>query len=75
MQNAAGHRMLDAGGAGKAERQPVHRTHGHEGERLGLDQVEVYRKPAAAGIVEEERRKVGEISVKSAKLEVTITFE
>ena len=41
----------------------------------GLDQVEVYRKPAAAGIVEEERRKVGEIAVKSAKLEVTITFE
>ncbi|HEX7897175.1 MAG TPA: hypothetical protein VF950_05420 [Planctomycetota bacterium] len=41
----------------------------------GLDQVEVYRKPAAAGVVEEERRKVGEISVKSAKLEVTITFE
>ena len=41
----------------------------------GLDQVEVYRKPAQAGIVEEERRKVGEIAVKSAKLEVTITFE
>ena len=41
----------------------------------GLDQVEVYRKPAAAGVIEEERRKVGEISVKSAKLEVTITFE
>jgi hypothetical protein len=41
----------------------------------GLDEVEVFRKPGPPGVTEEERRKVGEISVKSAKLEVTIMFE
>lgn len=40
-----------------------------------VDQVEVIRKPGSPGANDEERRKVGEILVKSAKLEVTITFE
>jgi len=40
-----------------------------------LDQVEVYRKPGSAGANEEERRKVGEILVKDAKVELTIAFE
>lgn len=40
----------------------------------GLDQVEVYRKPGA-GENEEERRKVGEILVKSARLEAQLSFE
>jgi hypothetical protein len=40
-----------------------------------LDQVEVYRKPGAVGANEEERRKIGEILVKNAKIELTIAFE
>jgi hypothetical protein len=40
----------------------------------GLDQVEVYRKPGVAD-TEEERRKIGEILVKSTRLEATLTFE
>jgi hypothetical protein len=41
------------------------------------DMVDVVRKPGTGGTVnnEEERRKVGEIAVKSNKLEATITFE
>jgi hypothetical protein len=39
-----------------------------------LDQSEVYRKPGA-GENEEERRKVGEILVKSTRLEVSFKFE
>ena len=40
----------------------------------GLDQVDTYRRPGAAD-GEEERRKIGEIFVKSARLEITFTFE
>ena len=41
------------------------------------DMVDVIRKPGTGGQVgnEEERRKIGEISVKSHKLEAVITFE
>ena len=41
------------------------------------DMVDIFRKPGTGGTVgnEEERRKVGEIAVKSLKLEAVITFE
>jgi hypothetical protein len=41
------------------------------------DMVDVVRKPGTGGNVnnEEERRKVGEISVKSNKLDASISFE
>lgn len=39
------------------------------------DQVEVFRKPGTTGANEEERRKVGEILAKSARLDVVMSFE
>ena len=45
------------------------------GLESALDQVEVYRKPGSVGANEEERRKVGEILVKNAKIELSIAFE
>jgi hypothetical protein len=41
------------------------------------DMVDVVRKPGTGGVVnnEEERRKVGEISIKSNKLDASISFE
>lgn len=40
----------------------------------GMDQVDTYRKPGAPE-GEEERRKIGEIFIRSTRLEVTFTFE
>jgi hypothetical protein len=42
-----------------------------------MDIVDILRKPGTGGVInnEEERRKIGEISIKSHKLELSLNFE